>query len=253
MEETVHDTAYEIKLESFQGPLDLLLFLIKRDEIDIYDIPIAKITEQYLEYLNLMEELNLEMAAEFLLMAASLIQIKLRMLLPADREGEEEAGDDDPRAGLVQQLLEYQKYKKASIYLRQREEEGSAIYFRRPGASEAFQVDGDILVEATVWNLINAYQKIMDQLTKRVPIEIEGEQYTVEEKMQGIRALLHHQEVLRLAALFETVRSKMEAVTLFLAVLELMKGGEIRVFQNANFGEIIIYRKKLSERTIHGA
>jgi segregation and condensation protein A len=133
------------------------------------------------------------------------------------------------------------------------EEEGSAIYFRRPGAADSFQMDGDILVEATVWNLINAYQKIIDQLTKRVPLEIEGEQYTVEEKMESVRALLHHQEVLRLTALFDTVRSKMEAVTIFLAVLEMMKDGEIRVFQNKNFGDIIIYRKKLTEGNAHEA
>jgi len=147
MEETVRESSYEVNLESFQGPLDLLLYLIKRDEVDIYDIPIAKITGQYLDYLNLMEELNLELAAEFLLMAATLIQIKLRMLLPADREGTEEGEDEDPRSNLVQQLLEYQKYKKASVYLRRKEEEGNMIYFRHARAAEEFQVDGEILVE----------------------------------------------------------------------------------------------------------
>jgi len=252
MEETFNEASYEVKLEAFQGPLDLLLFLIKRDEVDIYDIPITRITEQYLSYLHLMKELNLEVAGEFLVMAATLIQIKLRMLLPVEKEEEGEA-PEDPRADLVKQLLDYQRFKKVSAYFRQKEEEGSAIWFRPEGVVEHFQKDGEILVEATVWNLINAYQKILDQVAKRVPLEIKGEEHTIEDKMSVIRALLINQEVLRLGTLFETVRSKLEAVVLFLSVLEMIRSGEIKVFQSANFGEMIVYRKNLREVTNHGS
>jgi segregation and condensation protein A len=227
--------AYEVKLERFEGPLDLLLHLIQRDEIDIYDIPIAHITRQYLEYIELMRMLDLEVAGEFLVMAATLMRIKAKMLLPAPPALDED--EVDPRDELVQRLLEYRQFKEASTTLKDREESRRLLYERGrvPGDEEAGPLP---LAPATLFHLLDALNRVLARLPARTVLELEGEAYDIEEKIAGI-----HRRVLVAGRLsFETLlaecRSRLEMIVTFLALLELLKLNRLVAVQAANFGEI---------------
>ena len=226
---------YEVKLERFEGPLDLLLHLIQRDEVDIYDIPIAHITRQYLEYIDLMRLLDLEVAGEFLVMAATLMRIKAKMLLPAPPSLEED--EVDPRDELVQRLLEYRQFKEASSTLKDREESRRLLYERGrvPGEEEQGQLP---LAPATLFHLLDALNRVLARLPARTVMELEGEAYDIEEKIAGI-----HRRVLVAGSLsFETLlaecRSRLEMIVTFLALLELLKLNRLVAIQSANFGEI---------------
>lgn len=233
---------YQVKLDIFEGPLDLLLYLIKKNEVDIYDIPMALITGQYLEYLELMKELNLDIAGEFLVMASTLIKIKSQMLLPPV-EGEGEGEDEtDPRAELMEHLLEYQRYKEAAHQLVTRELLEKDI-FKRPQTEDPgeVKVDGDMLIEASLFDLVDALRKVIER--KDLPENIMGvavEKMTVRDKIVSILQQLRETPQLVFQSLFDPLVTRYEIVVAFLAVLELIRLRAIRVFQVQPYGEIRI-------------
>jgi segregation and condensation protein A len=240
-DEARHDS-YRVKLEFFEGPLDLLLYLIKKDEIDIYDIPIAHITEQYLEYLRLMEQLDIAVAGDFLLVASTLIYIKSKMLLPPEPKGAgEEDLNEDPRAELVERLLEYQKFKSAANMLYSRGEIEGACYAR--GAIETDKSNPE--VSATVFDLLRVFRETLKRAESAVEMEIQRDEITMAEKLDQIKRLLDRREEINIREMFEMARSKRELILTFLAFLELVKEMSIRLIQRELFGEI--YARKRAE------
>lgn len=234
---------YKVKLEVFEGPLDLLLYLIKKEEIDIYDIPITVVTDQYLEYLELMQLLDLTIAGEFLVMAATLIHIKSKMLLPPDQT-EQEAEEEDPRAELVKRLLEYKKFKEAASALGQMESHQKHLFPRvgpgidiseLPAAEEEF-------VEASLFDLITAFTKVLKDIPKEAFHKVVKDEFTVSEKIHDILHMLCDRKSVLFTELFKAAKNKFEVITIFLAILELIKIREIGVRQLATFGEIEIIR-----------
>lgn len=227
---------YKVKLEVFEGPLDLLLYLIKKDQIDIYDIPIARITRQYLEYVQLLESLNIEVAADFLVMAATLIYIKSKMLLPPEPKvaGEEDL-NEDPRAELVEQLLEYQKFKAAANMLYEKAEIEGACYTR--GSLETDKNNPE--VTATVVDLLRVFKDILDRAKVVREIEIQREEMSMSEKLAQIRRLLAERREINVRDVFELAHNKRELILTFLAFLELVKESQIVLVQQQLFGEII--------------
>lgn len=233
--------AYKVQLEMFEGPLDLLLYLVKEDELDICNIPITRITEQYLEYINLMQMLDLDIAGDFLVMAATLLQIKSKMLLPPDpnAEADEEA---DPRAELVRRLLEYKAFKEAASDLKTFEDARSHV-FSRLGAGFELPAEEKYFIDVSLFDLMSAFAKVLQAIPKDVQHEVIKEEYTVSEKIDELRTALRTQGRVVFTALFQRARNKPEAITIFLAVLELVKQKEVRVNQAAHFGEIEIERR----------
>ena len=232
--------SYKIKLEIFEGPLDLLLYLIKEEELDIYDIPITRITEQYLEYLNLMEIMDLNIAGEFLVMAATLMHIKSKMLLPAEPEGiapEEE----DPRAELVRRLLQYKAFKEAAANLKSFEEKRSGI-FPRFGVPPAAQDTDNSLGDVSIFQLMSAFSKVLKNLPTQTFHQVEKDEFTVADKIHDIFHRLAKEPVIYFSALFKSTKNKIEAITTFLAILELIRMREVVVRQEMHFGEIEIER-----------
>ena len=238
-DEARRDT-YRVKLEIFEGPLDLLLYLIKKDEIDIYDIPIARITEQYLAYLELMQELDISVAGDFLVMASTLIYIKSKTLLPPEPkvDGEEDLGDD-PRAELVERLLEYQKFKSASQMLYSRGEIESACYTRGP-----IETDGNNPeVSTTLFDLLRVFREVLKRAEAQIEMEIARDEMTIAEKLAQIHAVLEEMERINVRELFEMSRSKRELIITFLALLELVKEWKIYLTQSEPFGDIFASRR----------
>jgi segregation and condensation protein A len=234
---------YKVKLDVFEGPLDLLLYLIKKDEVNIYDIPISKILDQYLEYLELMKLLDLNVAGEFIVMAATLMQIKSKMLLPPDETvPEEELEELDPRAELVKRLLEYKQFKEAARVLREKEEYRSD-HFVRP-QQEAAQQDDGVYFEANLFDLINAFTKALKDVPKELFFEVIKDEFTVEKKVHDILHLLVMQQKIYLTELFSGAKNKIEIVAIFLAILELIRLKEVIIFQKEIFGDILIKRNK---------
>lgn len=231
---------YKIKLEIFEGPLDLLLYLIKKEELDIYNIPITHVTQQYLEYIRLMETLDLEIAGEFLVMAATLIHIKSKMLLPPDPETVD-IEEEDPRAELVRKLLEYKAFKEAASNLRNFEEK-RAGYFTRFGSEPERDGHDSIFVDVSLFDLLTAFGKVLQSLPKEIFHEVIKDEYTVSEKMHEIFHRLVKEPVIRFSHLFRTAKNKFEVITTFLAILEMIRLKEIRIMQEAHFGEIEIAR-----------
>jgi segregation and condensation protein A len=237
---------YKVKLEVFEGPLDLLLYLIKKEEVDIYDIPIERITNQYMEYLSLMKLLNLEVAGEFLVMAATLMYIKSRLLLPADQQiADPEAEDgEDPRWELIRQLVEYKKFKDAAAQLALREEEQTKIFPRRGGDDTGVESGQEVpLAEVSIFDLINAFQQVLKKAGERAEFhEIIEERFTVSDKIEEILYTLRDQTELRFGDLFEKASSRTEAVVTFLALLELIRLKRLKVRQPEAFGEIVVIK-----------
>lgn len=231
---------YKIKLPAFEGPLDLLLHLIKENKIDIYDIPIAFITSQYLEYIEMMKELSLEIAGEFLVMAATLIHIKSRTLLPPDEVAETEQMED-PRLELVQRLLEYQAYKDASLILREKEEEALRIFGREP--VEEYEEEGMqpelYLFDVNIFDLIGAFKKILDTAPPEVRT-ITRETLTVKDRMLSMVELLENSESIRFEEVFRDNITRTQVIVTFLALLEILRLGLARVYQEKEFGNIWI-------------
>jgi len=234
------ETDYKVKLEVFEGPLDLLLYLIKQDEIDIYDISIERITRQYLEYLQAFKELNIEIAGEFIVMAANLIYLKSRSLLPVDQQPpEEDAQEDDPRWDLIRQLIEYKKFKEAAAELHQRELERERI-FARGGGPLPLQ-DSLRLGEVGIFQLINAFQTVIKRVEAREDVqEIFGERFSVSEKIDAILQRVAVGAPIRFSDLFGAVVSRVEVVVTFLALLELIRLKQVRAVQKNIFAEIEI-------------
>ncbi len=224
--------AYKIKTDIFEGPLDLLLHLIRKNEVDIYDIPISSITEQYMEYLELLKALDLNVAGEFILMASTLVHIKSKMLLPIE-ETEEEADDYDPRDELVERLLEYQRFKEAAGELDSRNVLGRDVFTRgQPYIMEAQAEDVNAaLVDLSVFDLMEAFQKVLDSIPKDYTVDISIEQFKIVDKINFIMETLEESGSVTFASLFSTGAAKGELIVTFLAVLELCKLLLIRINQ----------------------
>lgn len=231
--------SYKVKLEIFEGPLDLLLYLIKKDEIDILDIPIAKITAQYLEYLELMQLLDLGIAGEFLVMAATLMHIKSRLLLPPEEREALEEPEEDPRQELVRRLLEYQKFKEAAQHLEEMELERSR-YFVRSETPPVIE-EGECF-EASLFDLITAFSKVLTSVPRKTFQEIVIDEFTVEEKIGYILDILKDKTQTYFTNLFENMKNKMEVVCTFLALLELIRIKEAVVRQPKLFGPILVIK-----------
>src|SRR5689334_20015793 len=236
------ETEYKVRLEIFEGPLDLLLYLIKRDEIDIYDISLERITRQYLEYLEAFKQLNIELAGEFVVMAANLIYLKSRSLLPVDQQPpEEDVEEDDPRWELIRQLIEYKKFKEAAAQLHVRQLEQERM-FTRDGGSVAVLQDAPLrLGEVGIFQLINAFQNVIKRVEAREDLrEIFGEHFTVSEKIDMILHRVADGARIRFSELFGEIASRVEIVVTFLALLELIRLKQVRALQADPFGEIEI-------------
>jgi len=236
--------AYKIKLEIFEGPLDLLLYLVKKDHLNIYDIPIAKVTDQYLAYLELMKLLDLNIAGEFLVMAATLMQIKSKLLLPAQVEENQEE-EEDPRAELVRRLLEYEKFKEVAESLRQREL-GQQEVFKRPKPIDQAELPAErvIYFEASIFDLISAFSKALEEVPKEVFYEVFKDEFTIEEKVHQILHLLLERQNVALSELFMAAKNKIEVIVTFLSILELIRMKEIVAIQKGLFEDIEITRNK---------
>jgi segregation and condensation protein A len=234
------ESDYKVRLEIFEGPLDLLLYLIKRDELDIYDISLERITRQYLEYLQAFKELNIAVAGEFVVMAANLIYLKSRSLLPVDQQPpEEDAEDDDPRWDLIRQLIEYKKFKEAAAQLNARALEQEQIFSRVGDGSPAVSDVPLRLGEVGIFQLINAFQTVLKRVAARENLQdIFGEHFTVSDKIEWILQRVSAGVALRFSELFETVASRVEIVVTFLALLELIRLKQVRATQNNPFDEI---------------
>ncbi|MDD5059954.1 MAG: segregation/condensation protein A [Candidatus Omnitrophica bacterium] len=236
---------YKIRLDMFEGPLDLLLYLVKKDHLNIYDIPIAKVTQQYLEYINFMQLLDLNIVGEFLVMASTLMQIKSKMLLPAEESAEQE--EEDPRAELVKRLLEYEKFKQIAEDLKAREISQQEV-FKRPKSEAPQGVDkddkGEVYFEASIFDLISAFSRALKDVPREVFYEVVKDQFTVEQKVHDILHILLLQSEIKLSELFIKSKNKMEIIVTFLAILELAKMKEIVARQDQAFEEIFIVRNK---------
>ena len=233
---------YQVKLDLFEGPFDLLMTLIKEQEIDLYDIPIAHITRQYLEYLDLMRELNLDIAGEFLVMAATLTQIKSHMLLPPPEsieDGEEEA--EDPRAELVRRLQEYRKYKEAASKLRDRESIFNNVYGRDTGPDYDIS-DGEIHLEVSMFDLLSAFKKVLNNAEKRLGNVIKQDEMTVTDRINQILEMLTTGEPTVFSALFKGAAYRIDIIVTFLALLELIRLRMVRVRQGDQFGSIWVFK-----------
>ena len=238
-----------VRLARFEGPLDLLLHLIKRDEIDIYDIPIAHITQQYLAYLELMRSLDLEVAGEFLVMAATLMRIKAKMLLPALPSAEEE-DEGDPREELVQRLVEYRQFKEAAGTLKLRERERRLLYER--GLLPSDEDAGPLpLAPASLFDLLDAFHRVMARLPEAASYEVQAEAYDVEEKMALIASAAAEGGTVAFIALLERCRTRLEMVVTFVALLELIKLGRVAIVQAEHFGDISILHREPEGSQVH--
>lgn len=238
--------SYRLRLEIFEGPLDLLLYLIKKDDIDIKDIPIVQVTEQYMQYIDMMKMLDLDIVGDFLVMAATLIQIKSKMLLPPDpvEEGEEEV---DPRDELARRLLEYKRFKEIAETLEGHEILRKEFYPRGidDGSKQQLLDDSrEVYFEANLFDLINAFTEALKKTPEEIIHEIIKEQFTVEDKIHYILHELLNKERVSVTAMFRACRTKPEIIVSFMAILELIRLKEIKAFQYENFGDIELQRNK---------
>ena len=235
--------SYKVKLEIFEGPLDLLLFLVKQNHLEIEAIPIAKITDQYLQYLELMQALDLEVAGEFLVVAATLMQIKSRMLLPPEAlpPGEEE--QPDPAQELIERLKEYQKFKEAAELLSGMEKQ-RFVQFSRPASREGEPAEVEEYVEASLFDLLNAFsQFVSGEVSREMFQEVIQEEFTVEQKVTQLRELIGQVKKLQFTELLRRARNKPEMIVTFLGLLELIRLREILIVQDQLFSEILILEK----------
>ena len=227
---------YQIDLDTFRGPLDLLLYLVKRDEIDICDIPIARVTEQFLEHLRVIQMIDVERAGDFLVMAATLMEIKSRMLLP--RAEETEGEDDDPRQELVRQLIEYKKFKDAAVLLEARAEQQFSHLSRQSPPTLDVNVKEQPLRAVELWDLVSAFGRLMRETLALQPRQIVMDETPLQIHIDGVLQRLQTAARLPFASLFTPPHSRGRLLGLFLAMLELIKSGRITVEQPEPFGEI---------------
>ena len=236
--------SYKIRLDIFEGPLDLLLYLIKKNDIDITNIPITKITEQYMEYIEMMKMLDLDVVGDFLVMAATLMHIKSKMLLPPDPSDEV---SQDPRQELANRLLEYQQFKEVADTLQTKESERKDLLARMVDEEEKKRLideSQEVYFEASLFDLINALSDALKRTPEEVIHEIVADQFTVDRKIHDILHLLLNKTSVTLQQLFAKAQNKMEIIVTFLAVLELIRLKEITAFQRHVFADIEIERNK---------
>jgi len=234
---------YQVRIENFEGPLDLLLHLIKKNEINIYDIPVAMIAQQYLAYLEAREELNLNVAGDFLVMSATLLQIKSKMLLPVDETVDDDEDGPDPREELVRRLLEYKAYKEAARQLDDQEKVWREIFWREQALSVEEEVEEDLpLDNVSLFDLVDALKDVLERNPASRLLEIVPDNLTVRERMNLILETLEGKDSVSFAALFEGSSHRMVVVVTFLALLELMRLRVARVFQAETFGPILVSR-----------
>lgn len=243
-DERAANGAYKVHIESYEGPLDLLLDLIRKQEIDIHNIPISKITGQYLEYLGKLEELNIDVSADFIYMAASLIYIKSKMLLPRDPLAEPDAADD-PRTDLVHRLLEHEKFKNAAQMLYEKQQIEDHTWTRPDRALyEGEDVEGELVVSLV--DLVKVFQQVLERRKEVTRIELKHEQFTVAQMMDLLRKeLLASEEPVRLVAFFESCATRHAMIVAFLAMLEMVRLQAVVIIQSESFGEIVIRKHKL--------
>ncbi len=241
---------YRVQLNNFEGPLDLLLFFIKRDELDIYDIPISYITKEFLEYIHLMEELDLDVASEFILMASMLMSIKAKMMLPREDSEEDELDETDPRYELVQRLLEYKRYKEMSEKMADMDEETRKKYMR--GYPEADDVEkqatGEALQDVTMFDLIAAFKKVLQDIErKNIVHHVEKVSTTVEEQAEFVLNRLQDGGRQTFMEVCSTLKNKIYVVVTFLAVLEMIKEQQINLFLEEDPTKFYIDLKPVDE------
>lgn len=238
---------YKVVLEAFEGPLDLLMHLIEKEKVDIYDIPIAKITDQYIEYIRNMHNLDLDVTSEFLVMAATLLEIKSKMLLPVNNLEDEqlEMEEIDPREELVKRLLEYKKFKLAAESLKVKGDTQSKVFFKQKEELEEFMGQDSLELEKVDFEvLLRIYSNILNkciQETSEIELtEIQRDELTIEECMNDLIGIVKHKKKIKFDELFNETITRTKIVVLFLSVLELIKLKVIRVAQENNFGDILI-------------
>ena len=237
---------YKFVINDFEGPLDLLLHLIKTSEVDIYDISIEKVTEQYLSFIKSMEEMNLNIASEYLVMAAELIEIKSKLLLPSKKELDEDEYEEDPRENLINRLLEYKKYKDMIDTFKSLEEERKDIFTKEPiNLSEYKEVETENNGDITLEDLIDALNNFLKRKEDEKPIQtkITKKELSVTERTTQIRSILKSKKKVSFFDLFE-VKTRAYVVVTFLSILEMAKHGEINIIQEDNFNNIIIDSKE---------
>lgn len=236
--------SYEVKLEVFEGPLDLLLHLIKKNEVNIYDIPISLVTQQYLEYVDLMQDLNLEIAGEFLLMAATLTHIKSKMLLPKEEKAGEDEEAEDPRAELIRKLLEYKSFKEVAEELGQREDTWRDIFYNPPDKS--IENEEEVFVEVGLFELLEAFRDVIAKIPDKRSLEIEPDELTVRGRMTAIIERLDTAaaEGVTLISLLEEECTRRMIVVTFLALLELAKIRLIKLMQAGSSETIRVYKSE---------
>lgn len=226
----------KIKIGDFAGPLDLLLFLIRQEQANIFDIPIARITEKYLEYIRLMKRLDISIAADFIVMAATLIEIKSKMLLPRDPFAAEQEESEDPRKELIDRLLEYEKFKTAAGMLHERSTIEQAIFTRGPIESD----ENNSEINATVFDLLTVFQKIVARHVDEVKMEIEREEISLADMMRTLKKRIFDFGEVSMLKFFEEMHSKRELVTAFVAVLEIVRTESVKLTQAMTFGDVIL-------------
>ena len=233
---------YKVQFEVFEGPLDLLLYLVKKEEVDIYEVNLTRIATQFIEYIEMMRQFDLEVAGEFLVMAATLMYIKSRELLPVDQQVEtEEEEEEDPRWELIRQLVEYRKFKDAAAQLQSFELEQERIYRRDPVQPDLAPSRPAGKPDVSLFDLLSAVSQVLKRFAEREgPRDIVEDRWTVSEKIEQLRALVSQRPALRFAELFESTTSRSEVVVTFLALLELMRLKMVRAVQAEPFGEIQI-------------
>lgn len=250
------DQDYKVRLDVFEGPLDLLLYLIKRDEVDIYDISIERITKEYLEFIDAFQTLNIDLAGEFIVMAATLLYIKSRTLLPVDQQTPlDDADEDDPRWELIRQLIEYKKFKEAAERLRQREALQEALFPRIPQVPDLATDEPFLVEEVGIFDLIHAFQKVLKRLDDQQEDlrDIFEENFTVGDKIETIMRMTQGGTSLRFEELFSRSAGRTEIVVTFLAMLELIRMKQLRVRQESGFSEIWIERSPVAAAVLPAA
>ena len=228
--------ALKLKLGDFAGPLDLLLYLIKQEQANIFDIPIARITDEYLKYIRLMKSFDIALAADFIVMAATLIEIKSKMLLPREVTGVEEEEMEDPRKELVARLLEYEKFKSAAQMLYEKTTVEQAVFSR--GQIESDENNQE--VNASVFDLLGVFQKIMARHKEEVMMEIEREEISLADMLKNLKRRIFEKKELNLLQFFAEMHNRRELVTAFIAVLEIVRTESVKLVQDVTFGDIIL-------------
>ena len=235
--------SYQIQLENFAGPLDLLLFFIRRDEIDIMDIPISTVTEEYLTYLEALQALNVSLAGDFMLMAATLMRIKAKMLLPSLKEQEDEEFED-PRTALVHQLVEYQRYKEAASNLSEMNDLESRRFYPSftHSVSDSEEDPGFYLEDVTLFEFVTLFKKVLKQIPPAVYYDVEREEIQVKERVAMILSRFVEKSQIMFSELFPKSSSRQEVIVTFVAILELIRDGQVRVSQKKLFEDMLLER-----------